>query len=245
MVLAIGSDGFGVGLGALASSAAATATGRRDAATDARTLPSDTTSQAPAATGSPALTGLKQPLLAPGSIRQAQEQPPGTKTSGSDLSPAQAAEVAKLQQIDQSVRRHEQAHAATGGEFAGAPTYSYVQGPDGQRYAVAGEVAINASPVSGNPAATIRKESQVIAAALAPADPSGQDRAVAASAQQLKQQAEAELTKKQQEQTAAPGPGQGRPSSGLVGAGNAVPGLAAYHQAVPRNSTSQGLDIQA
>ena len=74
-----------------------------------------------------------------------------------------------------------QAHmAAAGGNARGGPSYEYQTGPDGKRYAVGGEVSIDASAVSGDPKATIRKAQQVCRAALEPGDPSGQDRSVAA-----------------------------------------------------------------
>ena len=65
-------------------------------------------------------------------------------------------------------------------------------------YAVGGEVNIDTSP-GRTPQETIDKARQVQAAALAPADPSGQDRSVAARAGQMAQQAQAELSAKQQE----------------------------------------------
>jgi hypothetical protein len=58
---------------------------------------------------------------------------------------------------------------------------------------VAGEVPIDVSPVAGDPRATIDKMQQVRAAALAPAEPSGADRRIAAEAQQTLAQAQAEL----------------------------------------------------
>jgi hypothetical protein len=61
-------------------------------------------------------------------------------------------------------------------------------------YAVSGEVSIDVSPVNGNPQATIAKMATVRSAALAPADPSGQDRAVAASATAEEIKARQELT---------------------------------------------------
>lgn len=91
-------------------------------------------------------------------------------------------ELRELKSRDSEVRTHEQAHAAVGGRFAGSPTYSFKRGPDGNNYAVGGEVSISTSPVAGDPAATISKMQQVRAAALAPAEPSGQDRKVAAEA---------------------------------------------------------------
>ncbi|MBI1773826.1 MAG: hypothetical protein HYR63_00635 [Proteobacteria bacterium] len=253
MVLAIGSDGFGVGLTAVQPVVRGRAVGVPFPDNGPPADQGGSSGPTPSASQSPPLTGLQQQRLAPGSARQAQEQQSKeAKTPGSsDLTPAQQAEVAKLKQIDQAVRRHEQAHSATGGQFAGAPSYSYVQGPDGQRYAVAGEVPINASPISGDPAATIRKEEQVVAAALAPADPSGQDRAVAASAQQLKNQAQAELTKKQQEQAAGGSAPQDRksPIPGVpsgVGASQTHPGIAAYRQATSAAAGgAAGLSIAA
>ena len=110
--------------------------------------------------------------------------------------------VEKLKARDQEVRRHEAAHAAAGGSFAGAPTFSYQQGPDGKRYAVGGEVSIDLSPGS-TPEETARKADQIRAAALAPADPSGQDQAVAAAAVQMKAQAQAEGAKQRAEEQKA------------------------------------------
>ncbi len=110
-----------------------------------------------------------------------------------ELSEEEADQVRELKARDQEVRRHEQAHAAAGGAHAGAPSYQYQQGPDGQRYAVGGEVSIDVSPVAGDPGATVQKMRQVKAAANAPAQPSGQDRAVAATADAISQQAQAEL----------------------------------------------------
>ncbi|MBI2383957.1 MAG: hypothetical protein HYV18_07800 [Gammaproteobacteria bacterium] len=100
------------------------------------------------------------------------------------LTPEQREELRKLQSRDLQVRAHEQAHSAVGGAFAGAPSYTLVRGPDGTLYAVGGEVDIDASPVPDDPAATIAKLRTVQAAALAPADPSPQDRRVAARAAQ-------------------------------------------------------------
>lgn len=117
------------------------------------------------------------------------------KTSGEAgaLSDEEEAVVRDLANTDREVRRHEQAHAAAGGAHAGAPSYQYQQGPDGKRYAVNGEVSIDTSPVQGDPKATIAKMRQVKAAANAPAQPSGQDRAVSAAASAIASQAEAEL----------------------------------------------------
>ena len=69
--------------------------------------------------------------------------------------------------------------------MTGAPTYSYEVGPDGKKYAVAGEVSVNLTPVEGDPQATIVKMQKVYNAALAPVNPSIQDTRVANIAAQL------------------------------------------------------------
>lgn len=117
-----------------------------------------------------------------------------------ELTEEEQAYVRELQAIDREVRAHEAAHANTGGGFAGRPTYEYVTGPDGQRYAVSGRVQIDVSAVEGDPEATIRKLETVRRAALAPARPSGQDRAVAAQAAASIRQAEAELSARRNEE---------------------------------------------
>lgn len=106
-------------------------------------------------------------------------------------------EIAKLVSRDQEVRTHEQAHAAVGGRYAGAPSYTYERGPDGKRYAVGGEVGIDTSPIPNDPEATLRKMEVVIRAALAPAEPSVQDRQVAAQAQAQMAEARAQLAQQQ------------------------------------------------
>jgi hypothetical protein len=115
-------------------------------------------------------------------------------TAGNDgLTQDEQSEVTELKQRDEEVRTHEQAHQSAGAGLTGAVSYTYQTGPDGKRYAVGGEVSIDTSPVRNSPSQTIRKMEQVIAAALAPADPSGQDRAVAAQAGSTIVAAEMEL----------------------------------------------------
>lgn len=112
-------------------------------------------------------------------------------------------ESTKLASLDQQVRSHEQAHAAIGGRYASAPSYTYARGPDGKRYAVAGEVGIDTSPVPNDPEATLSKMEVVIRAALAPAEPSAQDRQVAALAQAQKAEARVQLAQQQRAQALA------------------------------------------
>lgn len=117
--------------------------------------------------------------------------------------------IEKLRKRDREVRAHEAAHKAAGGQYAGSATFSYQVGPDGQQYAVGGEVPIDLSPVPGDPAATIRKMQQVQAAALAPAEPSSADRQVAAKAAQIAARARAELSRSS---SATPGGPQDEPA---------------------------------
>ena len=104
--------------------------------------------------------------------------------------------LAELATRDREVRAHEQAHAAVGGQYAGSPTYSFERGPDGVNYAVGGEVSIDTSPVPNDPEATLRKAQVIRAAASAPAEPSPQDRRVAAQAASLENEARAEIAAK-------------------------------------------------
>jgi len=102
--------------------------------------------------------------------------------------------VRQLQSRDREVRAHESAHAAAGGGLVtGGPSFTFQKGPDGRSYAVGGEVQIDTSSVKGDPQATIVKANQIRAAALAPAEPSGQDVKVAANATQLAAQARVDL----------------------------------------------------
>ena len=86
----------------------------------------------------------------------------------------------ELENIEREVIAHEQAHQAAAGEFGGGISYSYTE-VDGKRYITGGEVPIKLREGS-TPEETLRNMQQVQRAANAPADPSGQDRAVAAKA---------------------------------------------------------------
>lgn len=111
-----------------------------------------------------------------------------------DATSSEYRELQDLKQRDREVRRHEQAHIAAGGSLVrGGASFSYERGTDGRQYAVGGEVQIDTSAVAGDPAATIRKMQAVKRAAIAPADPSAQDRAVAADAARAEAEAQVEL----------------------------------------------------
>ncbi|MDR3234413.1 MAG: hypothetical protein LBT46_12260 [Planctomycetaceae bacterium] len=106
-------------------------------------------------------------------------------SSGKVLTAEEQKQVEELKSRDKEVRTHEAAHVAAGGPYVtGGPSYTYQTGPDGKKYAIGGEVGISTSAVEGDPDATIQKMQTVAAAALAPAEPSGQDRKVAAAARQ-------------------------------------------------------------
>ena len=115
---------------------------------------------------------------------------PGQET----LSSEEMRELSDLKTRDREVRAHEMAHVMAGaGLVRKGASYQYETGPDGMRYAVSGEVSIDTSPVEDDPAATIRKMQQVKRAALAPAEPSPQDRSVASTAMQIEAQARQDL----------------------------------------------------
>lgn len=121
----------------------------------------------------------------------ANEQSQADSTDG--LTDAERELVDELRARDAEVRRHEQAHAAVGGQYASAPSYTFQLGPDGRRYAIGGEVQIDVAPVAGDPEATIDKMTVVKAAALAPAEPSSADRRVASLADAQRLEAVSEL----------------------------------------------------
>ncbi len=104
-------------------------------------------------------------------------------------------QIQKLAERDREVKAHEQAHVSVGAQFTGAMSLNYERGPDGKNYAVAGEVSIDTSKVANDPQATQHKAQTIRAAALAPADPSSQDRRVAAQANQMVVEARAEIEK--------------------------------------------------
>ncbi len=106
----------------------------------------------------------------------------------------QQRQLQQLKAVDREVRAHELAHIAVGGRYViSGANFQYERGPDGRNYAVAGEVSIDTSEVPGDPQATLTKAQIILRAALAPANPSAQDRAVAARAAALIQQARMEV----------------------------------------------------
>lgn len=126
----------------------------------------------------------------------------------------------ELAKRDREVRAHEQAHAAIGGQYTSAPSYTYERGPDGRLYAVAGEVKIDTSPVPNDPQATLEKAEIIQRAALGVAEPSSADRAAAAEARAMAAEARAEILQQEEEARTAEQTGEesseeeDRPSAG-------------------------------
>lgn len=137
--------------------------------------------------------------LTTSSVAENGEQKPQKLTDGATISEADKQVVDQLQSRDREVRAHEAAHQAAGGGAVGGASYSYQQGPDGKQYAVGGEVSVDLSSSGGSPEATIAKMARVRAAATAPAEPSGQDLAVAAAASAIEAEARQELRTKTDE----------------------------------------------
>ena len=224
--------------------------------------PGDTAANAPATPlpgqQAPPLTGVGAKPLSGEALQTLQGTGEAEKSDdgapGGDLTDEEKDQVRQLKQRDQEVRRHEAAHASVGGQFAGAPSFTYEAGPDGQRYAVGGEVSIDVSP-GRTPEETARKADQIRAAALAPADPSGQDRAVAAAAVKMKLDANAEAAKQHQDELKAKQeeakadapalPGEKKPETAPEIVGPKPPGQGDTAGAEKPAETGQGSDQAA
>jgi hypothetical protein len=161
--------------------------------------------------------------------------PAGTSSSGTtgdttNLTPEALALLSKLKSRDTEVRQHEQAHlAAAGGLATSGASYTYERGPNGVDYAIGGEVQIDTAP-GATPEETISRARVIQAAALAPAEPSGADRAVAAQASLMEQQARAELAA-QDAQQAADANGTAASSTGDTGSSSRQGSSQAANQA--------------
>ncbi len=130
---------------------------------------------------------------------------PDKSAQTGQLSEQEAAQLRQLKARDREVRQHEQAHlAAAGGLATSGTSFTYQKGPDGINYAVGGEVSISTSP-GRTPEETLQRAQTIRAAALAPDDPSGADRAIAAQASQMEQKARMEIAQQGQEDTTTSG----------------------------------------
>lgn len=108
--------------------------------------------------------------------------------------------IQKLKQIENRVIAHEMAHKVVAGKYAGAVTYQYTRGPDGKLYITGGEVFLDTRE-ERQPEDTIKKMEIIIAAALAPVDPSPQDIRVAQIAAIKKMKAQIEVSQKNEEKS--------------------------------------------
>jgi hypothetical protein len=128
------------------------------------------------------------------------DSPDGDVSASDKAAEAQAQEqyedlqkIRQLQSRDREVKAHEAAHAAVGGHLTGSPSFTFERGPDGVNYAVGGEVSVASPTVPGDAEKTLQQAEQVQRAALAPANPSSQDRRVAADAARAAAEARLQL----------------------------------------------------
>ena len=131
------------------------------------------------------------------------EEQASNNSDKEELTQQEKQEVAELKATDAEVKAHENAHkSAAAGLRTSAPNYEYETGPDGKKYAVAGDVNIN-YPNSSDPEENLKNAQQLKAAALAPAEPSSQDRKVAMKAEReiakARQEIQEEELKKEKE----------------------------------------------
>lgn len=149
-----------------------------------------------------ALSGTKGKGSPPGEKAAKSEVSSGAEEASSqELTEKEDRRVKELKKIDSQVRAHEAAHmAAASGLVVRGAQYEYEKGPDGHLYAVGGDVQIDTSKENGDPAANLRKAEKIQRAALAPQDPSTQDRKVAAEARAMAAEAQAELMEKKRKE---------------------------------------------
>lgn len=146
------------------------------------------------------VTGEKDPQVAQERLPGESNTEPGQQTSAFELSEEEQKQIDELKKRDREVRAHEQAHMAAGGGLVQGPYYEYTTGPDGKQYATAGSVSIDTAPVPDDPQQTISKMQTVKRAALAPINPSPQDRRVAQQAAVTEARARAALLQAQQQE---------------------------------------------
>jgi ABC-type uncharacterized transport system YnjBCD ATPase subunit len=116
------------------------------------------------------------------------------ETTAGQLSEQKLQQIKQLKARDSVVRAHEMAHISAGhGITKGSAHFSFQRGADGIQYATGGEVQIDTSKIAADPVATLKKAIQIQTAALAPLQPSSQDRTIAANAAQMAIEARAEI----------------------------------------------------
>ncbi|PHS56952.1 MAG: hypothetical protein COB17_07895 [Sulfurimonas sp.] len=130
-------------------------------------------------------------------LRESKKSEYEKSDSTNELSDEEKIISLKLQARDAEVRAHEAAHQSAGAS-TGAASFTYERGPDGRMYAIGGEVSISIKSGS-TPQETINNAQAVIASAMAPASPSGQDQSVASSAKMMILKAQQQISKEAQE----------------------------------------------
>jgi hypothetical protein len=158
-------------------------------------------SQGPEATTGSSGGDYAESTATPATRDSATTRPVRESGEAAQLTSEEQTEVRELQQRDREVRAHEAAHRAAAGGLASGGSYTYKQGPDGRSYAVGGEVSIR-MPSTNDPKVRVRQAETVRRAALAPADPSPQDRQVAAQASAMAAQARGDVQAEQRQQLA-------------------------------------------
>jgi hypothetical protein len=121
-----------------------------------------------------------------------------------DLSAEDKRKLQDLKRKDKEVRRQEQIRRAVAGPVArGGPRYRYVEGPDGKKYAISGEIVLDTyfGDVLSNPEAALKKARRVRRAALS-GNPSARDRQIASKATQVEAKARRILAQKKENQEA-------------------------------------------
>jgi len=124
--------------------------------------------------------------------RNLSERPVPEDQPSSRPTPEQQQQLTELRQRDREVKAHELAHKSVGGRYVTGGSFTYQTGPNGQRYAIGGEVTIDSS-AGATPEESLRKAELIQRAALAPADPSPQDYRVASQAAMMAAQARSEI----------------------------------------------------
>lgn len=139
-------------------------------------------------------------LPAPSDSETARPRPPAADDTGApetssrteELSAQQQREVQTLERTERQVRADERAQRAAAGAYSDGVQLRYSVGPDGRRYVVAAEVALDVTPVPGDPAATLRKM-EAIMRAVSSGSSSISDQTDALAAEQLARRARAQL----------------------------------------------------
>lgn len=114
------------------------------------------------------------------------------------------AEVRTLRIQERQVRRTQFVKAAVGGATVTGASYQFDIGPDGHRYIVGGDVALDVNPVEGDPRATIHKMQRVRAAAVISHTPTRNDRNATFASVRTEGSARIQLAKMVAFQSSAP-----------------------------------------